>query len=50
MWNTLTILVARKQMVQDIRRKLKPGLSWLKHHSTGRKLFSPANITVYINI
>jgi hypothetical protein len=34
-----------ESMMRDIDVKLNPGLPWQMQHSTGRILFSPANLT-----
>jgi hypothetical protein len=42
MWKSLTIWVARSQIMQGVHEKLRPGLSWQKQHSTGT-ISTPAN-------
>jgi hypothetical protein len=45
MWNISAVWAARQQMMQDVHVTLNTGLSWQKQHSTGRRLFVPANWT-----
>ena len=45
MWNTSTIWVAWRQMMQYVHLKLNPGLPWQTQHSTRRR-FTPGDVNL----